>query len=257
MDERERLFQELVRYYRYSAVGRRTTGIVHNFNTPLQVLSLNFELLERKIIEEEKKFAAQLSPGLRQEWEGFAGYKRKKLKQSKEELERLQQMGRSIIFQGMHEERQDRQSLNLNQILQEELELYAAERFYKHQVEKRLHFRPELPPLSGYYIDLSQSFRHLVDNALEAMARVDSPVLTVETAKEEGRRIIRVGDNGMGIAPPDLPHIFEPFFTTKDTPQSPHAGLGLFFVQRLLAPYQGEIRVTSQPGETMVTVVLP
>jgi hypothetical protein len=39
---------ELVRYYRHSTVGRRCTGVIHNMNTPLQVISFQLELLEHK-----------------------------------------------------------------------------------------------------------------------------------------------------------------------------------------------------------------
>ena len=48
----ERSFQELVRYYRHSSVGRRCLGIVHRMNTPLQVLSFQLDLLEQKAQEE-------------------------------------------------------------------------------------------------------------------------------------------------------------------------------------------------------------
>ena len=48
----ERSFQELVRYYRHSSVGGRCLGIVHQMNTPLQVLSFQLDLLEQKTQEE-------------------------------------------------------------------------------------------------------------------------------------------------------------------------------------------------------------
>lgn len=257
MDERERLFRELVRYYRYSAVGRRCIGIVHNFNTPLQVLSLDCELLERKAAEEKAGLAVRLPPELRSEWEKFYQYRDDKLRQFKDGIADLYRLTRLIILQGVHEDQQDQQILDLNDIVQAELELYQAQRFFKHRVDKRFHFQAGLPLITGFYIDISQSFRNLVDNALEAMETLEEPVLTIETALEEQRRLIRVGDNGVGIAPEIQPRIFEPFFTTKDTPETPRAGMGLYMARRLLAPYGGEIRVESRPGETWVTIILP
>ncbi len=44
----ERSYKELVRYYRHSSVGRRCLGLVHQMNTPLQVLSFQMDLLEQK-----------------------------------------------------------------------------------------------------------------------------------------------------------------------------------------------------------------
>jgi signal transduction histidine kinase len=97
----------------------------------------------------------------------------------------------------------------------------------------------------------------LVDNALEAMEGAEVRRLTVETALEHGNRLIRVGDTGLGVPPEIKPRLFKPFTTSKAHHNPPHAGLGLFLARRLLAPYQGEIRLESEPGETWVTVILP
>ncbi|RLA88539.1 MAG: hypothetical protein DRG58_07735 [Deltaproteobacteria bacterium] len=257
MDEHERLWLELVRYYRHSAVGQRCTGIVHNFNTPLQVLSLYCELLQRKDDEEKNKLAKRLTPELQADWEQYYQYRQDKTRQLLDEIRKLQQLAQLIIQQGVHEDERGRQSFDLNAILRDELELYEANRFFKHMVDKRYYFDQDLPPIAGYYIDFSQSFRLLVDNALEAMELVQLRVLTVETAWQERHRIIRIGDTGVGMAPEVQSRLFEPFFTTKDSPERPHAGLGLYMARRLLNPYGGEIKIQSQPGETWVTVVLP
>jgi signal transduction histidine kinase len=133
----------------------------------------------------------------------------------------------------------------------------VAEPFFKHRVEREFTFTPGLPPIHGHYVDFSQSFRHLVDNALEAMAESPSPVLTVTTQLEKNCRVLRVGDTGVGITPEDKDRLFQPFFTTKSTPDQPRAGLGLYMARRLLAPYKGEIAIESRPGQTWVTVCLP
>ncbi|MFP3868049.1 MAG: sensor histidine kinase [Desulfobacteraceae bacterium] len=257
MDEHERLLAELVRYYRHSAVGQRCTGIVHNFNTPLQVLSLYCELLQRKAVEEQAQISPQLPPELRPQWEKFFQYREDKLRLFIEEVRKLHQLAHLIINQGLHEDQAERQLLDLNQVLRKELELFQANRFFKHMVEKQFHFDENLPPITGYYIDFSQCFRNLVDNALEAMEAVESRRLRVETAMAGSKRLIRIGDTGAGIAPEAMPQIFAPFFTTKDTCRNHRAGIGLFMAKRLLAPYSAQFLVQSRPGETWFTVVLP
>ncbi len=252
----ERCWHELVRYYRHSSVGRRCTGIVHNMNTPLQVLSFHLELLEQKSREEhdclqecQEEMASKMRP--------YYQYRQDKLKQFHQEVKNLQAQARRIVTQGVHEENQERHYLDLNQICQEELELYQAHPFFKHQVEKDFCFQSGLPTILGQYIDFSQSFRILVDNALEAMEGVEPRKLMVKTAFQDGHRLLRVGDTGVGIAPEMRPRLFEPFITSKASLNPPHAGLGLFMARRLLAPYQGRIQVESKPGETWITVVLP
>lgn len=252
----ERCWQELVRYYRHSSVGRRCTGIVHNMNTPLQVLSFHVELLEQKSQDEIKYL--QDSPGeLTEKLLPYYYYRQDKLRQFHQEVQNLQAQARRIITQGVHEEKEERHYLDLNQVFQEELELYRALPFFKHQVEKDFRFQQGLPPIYGQYIDFSQSFRNLVDNALEAMEGAEIRQLTVETLLQGGHRLLRVGDTGAGIPPEILSRLFEPFTTSKTNANKPHAGLGLFMARRLLAPYRGEIQVESKPGETWFTMLLP
>ena len=255
-DDLERSFKELVRYYRHSSVGRRCLGIVHQMNTPLQVLSFQLDLLEQKAREELDLLAgsprADAEPLLT-----LKHYRQEKFRQLRCELGRLQNFSRGLALQGVHEDAQEKFPLDLNQICRQELEFYLAEPFFKHQVTGQFHFQADLPLLSAHYIDFSQSFRNLVDNALEAMAFTDCRRLTVVTAARDRWLRLRLGDTGVGIPPGDLPRIFEPFFTTKRILDGDRAGLGLFMVRRLLASYQAEIRVDSAPGGTWVTVSIP
>jgi signal transduction histidine kinase len=184
-------------------------------------------------------------------------YRRTKFSQLRQELNRLQDITRSLVVQGVHEDALEKFPLDLNQLYRQELELYQAQPFFKHQVTGEFHFQDSLPLFSGHYIDFSQSFRNLIDNSLEAMEGTDHPRLTVETACRDRRFILRIGDTGVGIPPVNLPRIFQPFFTTKQTPGGDRAGLGLFMVRRLLTPYQAEIRVDSDSGGTWVTVTFP
>jgi signal transduction histidine kinase len=256
----ERCLGELVRFCRHSAVGRRVRGLVHQINTPLQVLSFQLELLEQKAGEEGELLGQGPSPLLpppAEILESLRRYRLEKIRQARLEVEKLQDLARRLILQGIHEESEERLYLDLNQVYREELELYQTNPWFRHRVEKEFSFDPALPPIYGHYIDFSLSFRHLVDNALEAMEAAPRRVLTVATRLEGGCRVLRVTDTGPGIPPDLLPRIFEPFVTTRGTEESPRGGLGLFLARRLLAPYRGQIQVASRPGETWVTVRLP
>ena len=252
----ERSLQELVRYYRHSSVGRRCLGIVHRMNTPLQVLSFQLDLLEQKTQEELNL----LNESPRADTEPLVTlnhYRQAKFSQLHQELDRLQDITRSLVLQGVHEDAQEKFPLDLNRLCRQELELYQAQPFFKHQVTGEFHFQDGLPLFSGHYIDFSQSFRNLIDNSLEAMEGTDRRLLTVVTACRNRRIMLRIGDTGVGIPPVSLPRIFQPFFTTRQTPGGDRAGLGLFMVRRLLTPYQAEIRVDSDSGGTWVTVSFP
>jgi|UniRef100_A0A7C3V3G9 signal transduction histidine kinase len=247
--------KELVRYYRHSAVGRRVSGFIHNLNSPLQVISFQLELLEQKSQEE----AAALAGGgaTLPQLAAWHEYRVQKIRALNEEVQNIRDMLHHLTLQSIHEGEEEQCYLDLNQILREELELYRADPFFKHRVEKNISLAAALPPVYGHYVDFSQSFRHLVDNALEAMAESPRRLLTVATLVEQDLRIIRIGDTGVGISPKMAPRLFKPFFTTKDAKGAPRAGLGLFMTRRLLAPYEGGITIESRPGQTWVTVRLP
>ena len=252
----ERSLQELVRYYRHSSVGQRCLGIVHRMNTPLQVLSFQLDLLDQKA-QEELSLLAESPLADTEPLVTLNHYRQAKFSQFHQELTRLQGMARSLVLQGVHEDAQEKFPLDLNQLYRQELELYQAQPFFKHRVTGEFHFQDALPLIPGHYIDFSQSFRNLVDNSLEAMEGTERRLLTVVTACQDRRLMLRIGDTGAGIPPFILPRIFQPFFTTRQTPGGDRAGLGLFMVRRLLAPYQAEIRVDSNAGGTWVTVSFP
>ncbi|MDI6854475.1 MAG: ATP-binding protein [Deltaproteobacteria bacterium] len=252
----ERALRELVRYFRHSAAGRRCHGIIHNLNAPLQVLSFQLEILAQKASEEQRYLAELASPAA-EKLGMLLAQRQQRLKQMSQELENLQIITRDLLRQAAHEDQEDPQYIDLNRLYQDELALFQNDLFFKHQVQTRLCFGAALPPIYGHYLDFSQSFRNVVENALEAMENVELRRLTVETELEGNRRLIRIGDTGCGIPAALADRIFEPFFTTKSTAVNPRAGLGLYMAKRLLAPYGGCLQAVSGAGQTWVTIILP
>lgn len=254
----DRCFRELVRYYRHSSCGQLSRGLIHQMNSPLQVLFFQLELLEQRS-QEELQILSEVGNPIGEKLQALQRYRLQKTRQFRLELENIRTLARNVILQGSYEEDEDWVDIDLNELYRRELELYLAQPFFRHRVEKRLHFQEGLPRLRGHYLDFSQSFRNLLENALEAMedSERERCCLTVTTALEDDRLILHVGDTGPGIPPKIMSRVFEPFFTTKMDRQHPRAGLGLFMARRLLAPYGGEIRLDSVPGETWVTVSLP
>ncbi len=69
-----------------------------------------------------------------------------------------------------------------------------------------------------------------------------------------------VHDDGVGIAPDDLPRIFEPFYRSGDARKGKQAGsgLGLSIVQQAVKQHRGHIAVASTPGlGTTFTIWFP
>lgn len=111
-----------------------------------------------------------------------------------------------------------------------------------------------LPQVPAYAAELNQVWTNLVDNALGAMG--DKGTLTVRTERAGDLLAVEVADTGSGIPPEVRPRIFEPFFTTK--PVGSGTGLGLDISYRIVVhKHHGDIRVRSEPGDTVFRVLLP
>ena len=69
--------------------------------------------------------------------------------------------------------------------------------------------------------------------------------------------LVEIVDSGSQGIPKEIqPHIFEPFFTTKELGKG--TGLGLSISHRIIVDtHKGDIRFSSNPGETSFQVRLP
>lgn len=73
--------------------------------------------------------------------------------------------------------------------------------------------------------------------------------LTREIDQDETWAVLTVSDQGLGIAPADLPHIFEPRFQgTSMVGRQEGVGMGLTIVQKIVQAHGGTVAVESGPG---------
>jgi signal transduction histidine kinase len=120
-------------------------------------------------------------------------------------------------------------------------------------VSVKIDVAPDLPRVDAVGGELNQVWMNLLDNALDA---VDLGGQVAVTAKPEGRwLIVRVIDDGPGIALEHRNRIFDPFFTTKAAGEG--TGLGLETARTRVRGHGGEIQFDSRPGRTEFSVSLP
>ncbi|HEV9038261.1 MAG TPA: HAMP domain-containing sensor histidine kinase [Puia sp.] len=92
---------------------------------------------------------------------------------------------------------------------------------------------------------IEQVLINLVVNAIEAVKDRDTPVIALAAyAGANGRPVIKVSDNGMGMSPEVMDNIFIPFFSTKKT----GSGIGLSLCKQILLLHKGNIQVQSAEG---------
>jgi signal transduction histidine kinase len=121
------------------------------------------------------------------------------------------------------------------------------------QVEVIRNFEESLPQVRGIITELNQLWTNLIDNAIDAMHTGGR--LEIVTHKEGEFAVVKIIDNGSGIAPDVISKIFDPFFTTKEIGKG--TGLGLDIVNRIVMNHSGTIKVDSIPGRTQFTINFP
>jgi heavy metal sensor kinase len=109
---------------------------------------------------------------------------------------------------------------------------------------------PDEAPVSGNAAALRRLFLALLDNALKYSAAGTEVTASIE--KCEGKIVARIADQGIGIAPKDLPHIFERFYRASEARAGEGHGLGLSLAQSISAAHNATIEVTSEPGRGTV-----
>jgi two-component system sensor histidine kinase BaeS len=104
---------------------------------------------------------------------------------------------------------------------------------------------------------LEQVVDNLVANALRYTPEGGCVRLTASARGQAA--VIVVTDSGSGIAPEHLPHVFERFYKVDAarTNGSGGSGLGLSIAKAIVEHHAGSINVTSSPGATVFTIVLP
>lgn len=244
--ERERLQAELTLAQKMESVGRLAGGVAHDFNNMLGVIIGHTDLAMRNLQIDEPlmeqlrhiRSAAERSADLTRQLLAFA---------------RKQPITPKI--------------LELNDTIAGIMDLLR--RLSGEAVE--LEWRPA-QHACVVKVDPSQIDQILVNlcvNARDAIA--DTGMIRIETQRTviteawcEGHPglspgeyvLLKVSDNGCGIAPEDMEHLFEPFFTTKKTGQG--TGLGLATVYGIVKQNNGYIDVASELGRgTSFTIYLP
>ena len=110
--------------------------------------------------------------------------------------------------------------------------------------QKKLRLSPsfdESPVLANCdEIQLRRAFTNIITNAL----RYAKSEIGIECRAEKGKAVIRIRDDGEGIAPELLPHIFDRFFSTRKG----GAGIGLSLAKEIVFLHKGTIRAANNDG---------
>lgn len=218
---------------RLTTVGKLASGIAHELGTPLNVVSGRAKMIVRGLEAEPAKDCARIVV---------------------EQADRMTRIIRQLLDfarqRGAQKAPTDVAALARQTVAL--LEPLARKR--------DLALRVDAPEAILAEVDagqMQQVVTNLVMNAVQAMSTPGEVVVTVERSERSPPPdlgghprefvVIRVRDQGPGIAPEHLPHVFEPFFTTKDVGEG--TGLGLSVAYGMVREHGGFLDVASTPGQ--------
>ncbi len=112
--------------------------------------------------------------------------------------------------------------------------------------------------LNADQMHLTNMIYNLIDNAIKYSP--SQPVVTITTRTQGNHLIFSVADNGIGISKEDQKHVFERFYrvNTGDRHDVKGFGIGLSYVQQVVALHHGTIAIDSAPNQgSTFTISLP
>lgn len=113
---------------------------------------------------------------------------------------------------------------------------------------------PDVPLVRGAQGRLVQVLINLFLNAEQAMGEMPGVAHELRVTLDRHVDAVRcaVTDSGPGIPADQLQQIYKPFVTTKRTGTG-----GLSFCQQVVAEFGGRLELSSEPGRTTFTMLLP
>jgi signal transduction histidine kinase len=146
-----------------------------------------------------------------------------------------------------------RSQVNLASLWNEVIELYAyvAE-------EKKITVTTEFADPCEALVDpirMRQVFANLLDNAIKYTP--EGGKVAIQARPEDGRIIVSVRDNGMGIPAQEQAKIWDRLYRGDKSRSQRGLGLGLSLVRAIVHAHQGSVRVVSEPdqgSEFIVTI---
>ncbi|MBD2848206.1 PAS domain S-box protein [Paenibacillus sp. IB182496] len=121
-----------------------------------------------------------------------------------------------------------------------------------HDIELSASYDPEPLWIYGVENQVKQVFINVLKNAIEVMS--EGGRITIACIRKEEEVVVRISDQGPGIAEEQLAKMGQPFYTTKDK----GTGLGLMVSYKIVDNHHGRIRAHSELGTgTTMEIALP
>jgi two-component system NtrC family sensor kinase len=237
--QRDVMYADLIRSAKLASLGELATGLAHEINNPLATISAEQTNLGDVIGKTE------LAPNTRASLENS-------IERCKRQVERCGNITAKMLQFGRKTDTA-LAATPLEPVLTE-IAMLLERRVRTHNAALNLEIEPGLPAAWLDANELEQVLVNLVNNAIDALN--GGGLITMSATRDGNQILLRVSDDGNGVAPTDLDRIFQPFFTTK--PVGRGTGLGLSVVYGIVRGWGGTIHADSAVGQgTTISIRIP
>lgn len=143
------------------------------------------------------------------------------------------------------------QNASINDLILELKPLFNYEKH--HSVKIYFDLYKKLPASFCDKIHIQQVLLNLVRNAIDALEKIEKPVITIHTRHIKKQIIVSVTDNGPGIEETKLQNMFRPHKNT----QKSNLGMGLAICRTIIEAHGGQISVKPKPIGMCFEFTLP
>lgn len=235
--EQMRLLQ--VETARLASLGEMSSGIAHEINNPLAVISGKTNVI-LGLIRDESSLTVQIRPHLQK---------------IESNVVRISRIIRGLRLVSRDSARDSLTQESFNEILETSLSL-CAERTRLKAIRLEIDIESSKEVLVNCRpSQISQILVNLLNNAIDAVESSVTPWISVKTVTSEGRIQLMVRDSGIGVPVGLEDQIMRPFFTTKEPGKG--TGLGLSISSRIATEHGGALRLMREISNSCFCLELP
>lgn len=233
---------QLIRTSKMAAAGMVTSSIAQEISSPLTGVLSSIQMLEMDM--EQKKIADPEFKSL--------------ISAAEESANRCKKIVQSFLTyarasQGKFAE------LDLNELIENTVKLLERE-FYHDNITIVRELAQDLPMITGDGQMIRQVIFDLLVNAKWAVRKNHTAgggivAVSSSTSSIDGRVIMKISDNGIGVSRENMDKIFSPYFTTKAS--EGETGLGLAIAADILRSHKAFLEAKSEGQGAVFTVSFP
>jgi PAS domain S-box-containing protein len=221
-----------------ASLGEMASGIGHEINNPLAIISGQTQLIEKQLNDGSISKDSMLT----------------KISKIKNNIERI-----IHIIHGLKSfaraDKNEFVKFDVNTLLYETVEM-MRELFKSDNIIINYQIVKEEFLMNGNRGRLQQVIVNMINNAKDATKDMKDKNIWVNASSDDKYIYIAIKDNGSGMSDETKRKIFEPFFTTK--PLGEGTGIGLSISNSIIKDIGGEIKVQSKIGVgTEFKIILP